>query len=126
MAKAPGGSSRLASYATALYLLREKFSISDKKINEALEALGIDPLDFMTEQSEWFVLEDRRLSPGIYKVLNNKVLNDTLDEMVNARDKVHVDEHCYPVGEMFGINVYEVKHVRTKKNIYVTIGELSR
>ena len=33
MAKAPGGSSRLASYATALYLLREKFSVSDKKIN---------------------------------------------------------------------------------------------
>jgi hypothetical protein len=126
MAKAPGGSSRLASYATALYLLREKFSVSDKKINEALEALGIDPLDFMTEQSEWFVLEDRRLSPGVYKVLNSKVLNDTLDEMVNARDKVKVDQHCYPVGEMFGINIYEVTHVRTRKNIYVTIGELSR
>lgn len=126
MAKAPGGSTRLASYATALYLLKEKFSISDKKINEALEALGIDRLDFMSEQSSWFVLEDRRLSPGIYKVLNNKVLNDTMDEMVNARDKIRVDEHCYPVGEMFGVNIYEVKHVRTNKNIYVTIGELSR
>ena len=126
MAKAPGGSTRLASYATALYLLKEKFGISDKRINEALEELGIDRLDFMSEQSSWFVLEDRRLSPGIYKVLNSKVLNDTMDEMVNARDKIRVDQHCYPVGEMFGVNIYEVKHVRTNKNIYVTIGELSR
>jgi hypothetical protein len=126
MAKAPGGSTRLASYATALYLLKEKFSITDKKINEGLKELGVDPLDFMTEQSEWFVLEDNRLSPGTYKVLNNKVLNDTMEEMVNAKDRIFVNEECYPVGEMFGVNIYEVQHVRTRKYIYVTIGELSR
>jgi len=126
MAKAPGGSSRLASYATALYLLKEKFSISDKLINEALAELGIDPLDFMTEQSTWFVLEDKRLSPGVYKVLSNKVLNDTLDEIVREKDKIKVNESCYPIGEMFGIDIYEVNHIRTNKPIYVTIGELSR
>jgi len=126
MAKAPGGSSRLASYATALFLLKEKFSISDKLINEALAELGIDPLDFMTEQSTWFVLEDKRLSPGVYKVLSNKVLNDTLDEIVREKDKIKVNESCYPIGEMFGIDIYEVNHIRTNKPIYVTIGELSR
>jgi len=126
MAKAPGGSSRLASYATALFLLREKFGVSDKKITEALREFGIDPLDFMTEQSDWFVLEDRRLSPGIYKVLNNKMLNVSLDEMVREKDKIRVNENCYPVGEIFGIDIYEVKHVKTNKEIYVTIGELAR
>jgi len=126
MAKAPGGSSRLASYATALFLLREKFGVSDKKITEALKEFGIDPLDFMTEQSNWFVLEDRRLSPGIYKVLNNKMLNVSLDEMVREKDKIRVNENCYPVGEIFGIDIYEVKHVKTNKEIYVTIGELAR
>ena len=126
MAKAPGGSSRLASYATALFLLREKFGVSDKKITEALRHFGIDPLDFMTEQSSWFVLEDRRLSPGIYKVLNNKMLNISLDEMVREKDKIRVNENCYPVGEIFGIDIYEVKHVKTNKEIYVTIGEIAR
>jgi len=126
MAKAPGGSTRLASYATALYLLKEKFSIPDKKIMEALQSIGIDPLDFMAEQSNWFVLDDKRLSPGTYKVLNNKLLNTTLEEMVNARDKISVDNDCYPVGDFFGIDIYEVKHIRTNKNIYVTIGELAR
>ena len=126
MAKAPGGSSRLASYATALFLLREKFGVSDKKITEALKEFGIDPLDFMTEQSNWFVLEDRRLSPGIYKVLNNKMLNVSLDEMVREKDKIRVNDNCYPVGEIFGIDIYEVKHIKTNKEIYVTIGELAR
>jgi len=126
IAKAPGGSSKFASYATALYLLKEKFGISNKKLQEANEALNIDPLDLLSEQSDWFVLPDMRLSPGVYKVLNNKLLNDTLDEMVKVRDKIRVEDQCYPVGEIFGINIYEATHIRTNKKIYVSIGELAR
>ena len=126
IAKAPGGSSKFASYATALYLLKEKFGISNKKLQEANEVLNIDPLDLLSEQSDWFVLPDMRLSPGVYKVLNNKLLNDTLDEMVKVRDKIRVEDQCYPVGEIFGINIYEATHIRTNKKIYVSIGELAR
>lgn len=126
IAKVPGGSSKFASYATALYLLREKFGISNSKLNEANTILGVDPLDLLSEQSDWFVLEDRRLSPGTYKVLHPKMLNDTLDEMVKPRDQIRVDEQCYPVGEMFGINIYEATHVRTNKTVYVSVGELAR
>tara|TARA_R110000822_G_scaffold132788_1_gene270043 strand:+ start:3204 stop:3803 length:600 start_codon:yes stop_codon:yes gene_type:complete len=126
MAKVPGGSSKFASYASALYLLKEQFSLSDKKINEGLEAMGVDPLDFLAEQSEWFVLPDRRLSPGVYKVLESKLLNDTLDEIVMARDKILIDEDCYPVGELFGLSIYEATHVRTRKAVYITVGEIAR
>ena len=126
MAKAPGGGSKLASYAAALFLLKEKFSMPQGKILEALDVLDIDETDFLTEHSEWFVLEDTRLSPGSYKVLTSKLINDTMDEMVNARDKVRVSNDCYPVGEIFGINIYEVTHMRTNKSIYVSVGELAR
>ena len=126
MAKAPGGGSKLASYAAALFLLKEKFSMPQGKILEALDVLDIDETDFLTEHSEWFVLEDNRLSPGSYKVLTSKLINDTMDEMVNARDKVRVSNDCYPVGEIFGINIYEVTHMRTNKSIYVSVGELAR
>tara|TARA_R110000796_G_scaffold8008_1_gene26865 strand:+ start:3518 stop:4120 length:603 start_codon:yes stop_codon:yes gene_type:complete len=127
MAKAPGGSSRLASYATALYLLKEKFSIPTYKLDEATkEHFGVLESDFLSEQSGWFVLEDSRLTQGIYKVLGEKLLNDTLDEMVSARDKIRVDEDCYPVGKMFGINIYEAVHIRTNKKIYISVGELAR
>jgi hypothetical protein len=123
MEKVPGGGSRLASYAAALYLLKEHFGVKEKEIKKSL---NVDPLDFMLEQTEWFVLEDMRLSPGSYKVLSEKLLNDTYDEVVLPRDKVSVGEDCYPVGEMFGLNIYEVTHSKTRKNIYVAVSELSR
>ena len=122
MAKAPGGGSRLASYAAALYLIKEKYNVN---VNKAIKESGIDPLDFMTEQSLWFVLEDGRLSPGTYKVTNDKVLNNTLEEMVKTKDAIKIKKDCYPIGQMFGLNVYEATHIKTGQNIYVTVSELS-
>jgi len=106
--------------------LKEKYSITDKQIKEGMLHFGIDTLDFLDEQSDWFVLEDTSLSPGIYKVLNSKVLNDTMSEMVMPRDKIRVNDKCYPIGEMFGINIYEATHIRTNSKIYVSVGELAR
>ena len=126
MSKAPGGGSRLASYAAAFYLLKEKFGISDKQISQALNEYNIDTLDFMQEQTEWFVLEDKRLTPGCYKILASKFLNNSLEEMVRPRDKIRIEENCYPAGEMFGLDIYQAVHVRTKQQIYVAVGELSR
>ena len=67
----PGGSSTFASYAAALYLLREKFNVSDKNILKIEKETNTDILDFMAEKTEWYLLEDKRLSPGIYRVKNN-------------------------------------------------------
>jgi len=124
--KLPFGKTRIASYAAALYLLKDKYSVNEGTILKGLKEFGIDSLDFLEEQTEWFVLEDQRLSPGVYKVMNEKMLNDSLEEMVNVRDKIRVGEDCYPVGEMFGINIYEVTHIRTNKSIYISIPEITR
>ena len=124
--KLPLGKTRIASYAAALYLLKDKYSVNEGTILKGLKEFGIDSLDFLEEQTEWFVLEDQRLSPGVYKVMNEKLLNDSLEEIVNVRDKIRVDEDCYPVGEMFGINIYEVTHIRTNKPIYISIPEITR
>ena len=126
IAKAPGGGTKLASYAAALYMLKENFSISEAKINKALAEAGIDPVDFILENTQWFVLEDKRLSPGTYKVLESKLLLNTMEEVVKARDKVKVGEDCYPVGEIFGLDIYEVTHINTKQSVLVSVGELSR
>ena len=126
MAKAPGGGSRLASYAAALYLLKEQFGVSEKKMKQGLQELGIDPLDFLEEQSNWFVLENNQLAPGTYKLLDSKLLNSTLEEVVNPKDFVKVDEDCYPINDIFGLNVYQVTHAKTKQPLYITVGELTR
>lgn len=124
LAKAPGGSSRLATYAAALFLIKEKYEISDRNIEKAMRKMGVDPLDLINENTYWFVLEDKRLAHGIYKLKESKVLNKTLDDVVNARDKIVAPQNCFPVGDIFGLDIYEVMHMNSNQKIYVAAGEL--
>ena len=125
MSKVPGGGSRLASYAAALYLIKENYSVSEKKILKSLSEAGIDPTDLLAEENNWFVLESGQLSPGVYKLRYEKV-TDPVDLTLLPNDKVMVGENAMPVGEMFGINIYEATHIRSKQKVYVTSLELLR
>ena len=125
MAKVPGGSSRLASYAAALFLIKENYSVSEKKILKSLSEAGIDPTDLLAEESNWFVLESGQLSPGVYKLRHEKEAH-TVDLTFLPNEKVLVGEECMPIGEMFGINIYEATHMRSRQKVYVTSLELLR
>lgn len=120
----PGG--KIGTYASALYLIKEKFSVSERKINKALNEVGVDSLDFLAENTEWFVMEDKQLSPGVYRVRDDKVLNANCEDMVRRYDRIRVAPDCFPIGDIFGLDVYEATHMPTNQKIYVTIGELSR
>lgn len=122
--KIPFGRSKLASYASALFLLKDSYNLTDKNINKILEKSGVEPLDFLTEYTQWFVLEDKRLAPGVYKLYNDKIISESFDDLVKAKDSIRVSNECYPVGEMFGLDIYEVEHIQTSKKIHVTVGEL--
>ena len=126
MAKVPGGGSKLASYAAALYLIKEKYSLSDKKIEQALQESGYDILDLLEEQTEWFMLEGYQLAPGLYRVRNAKVLNSTCEEMVKPNDRIRVEDNSFPVGDMFGVRIYEAIHISTNQKIYVSSSEIYR
>jgi hypothetical protein len=115
---------RFGSYAAALYLLKEKYGVSN--FEKILKESGIDTLDFMAEDSEWFVLENKQLSPGVYRVNGDKVINDTCEEVVTKRDQVRIKEDSFPIGDVLGLDIYEVTHMRTGKEIYITAGELIR
>jgi len=125
MAKAPGGSSRVASYAAALYLIKENYSVSEKKILKGLADIGIDSTDLLAEENQWFVLENSQLSPGVYILKNEKII-DNVDVMVAKGSKVKVSEDALPVGDIFGINIYEATHIRTNKKVYITSSEIVR
>lgn len=126
MEKVPGGSSRLASYAAALYLIKEKYGLNDKQLTQISEALEVSPEEILSEGSHWFLLENKVLAPGTYRLRNDKVLNETLDDIVYAKDKVRVPVDAYPVGDIFGLDVYEATHINTNKHVYITIGEIYR
>lgn len=124
LSNAPGGGSKLASYAAALFLLKEKFGVDN--IDKILKESGIDPLDMLQEQTSWFVLDNKQLSPGIYRIMENKVLNESCEELVRKYDKVRIIDNSFPVGDIFGIDIYEAIHMRTNKPIYVAVAELGK
>jgi hypothetical protein len=124
VAKIPGGGSKLGSFASALFLIKEK--VGTKGLEKICEKLNIDVLDFLNEKNEWFLLEDKQLSPGVYRVSNPKLLNKTCDELVLPKDQVRIQDECFPVGDVFGVDVYEATHIKTNQQVYVTASELIR
>lgn len=121
LSKVPGGSSKLGSFAAALFLIKEKYNIDSNKICEKCD---IDVLDFLNEQNEWFVLEDKQISPGIYRVKNAKFVNTTFEEIILPKDQIRVNENCYPIGDVFGIDIYEANHTKTNQPLYFTVSEI--
>ena len=53
-----GVNNRLNSVAAALFLIKEKFKLSDKSLNKILKEQGLDPLDLLVENSEWFIVDE--------------------------------------------------------------------
>jgi len=124
--KVPGGKTRIASYAAALYLIKEDFGVSQKKIKQGLTEYGVDFNDFLSENTQWFMLEDRELSPGVYRLTENKVLNSTYEEMAFRGDRIRISNDSYPVGDIFGLDIYEAIHMATNQKICVTAGEIRK
>ena len=122
--KIPGGGTRLGSFAAALYLIKEKFELTDKQLEKIIEKCNIDTYDILAEENQWFMLEDKQLSPGMYRVYNPKLLNTSCEEMVWAKDQIKVDEECFPVGDVFGLDIYEATHVKTNQKVFIAASEI--
>ena len=120
----PGGDTRLGSLASALYLIKENYKLEDKNLTKILEKFSVEPLDFIAEKSEWFITNDDMLSPGIYRINSHKMINSTYDMMVLPKDMIRVHEDCYPVGDVFGINIYKATHTPTNQPIFITQTEI--
>ena len=125
--KVPGGKSKIASYASALYLIKEKLNLSDKSLERILREGEIDPLDLLGESTQWFCTQDGMLSPGVYKLdVSDKMINTTCEEFGKKFDKIRVEDDCYPVTNLFGLDIYETTHVSTGQKMFITAGELSK
>tara|TARA_B100000900_G_scaffold415740_1_gene446930 strand:+ start:752 stop:1339 length:588 start_codon:yes stop_codon:yes gene_type:complete len=122
----PGGSSKLGSFASALYLIKEHYKLNDKQIEAITKKLGVDSVDVVLENNAWYMLEDGSIGPGIYKLKENKLLSKNLTEMAWRKDQVRIEEDCYSIGSVFGIPIYEALHIKTNQKIHVTVNELDK
>lgn len=124
MAKAPGGSSKIASYSAALYLIKEHGGLSDKNLDKIHSATGIDMLDILSEQSEWFMLKDKQLSPGVYRIKEESITTG-YGSIVTAKDRIRITEsNSVPCGEVFGISIYKAIHESSQQEVFVATSEL--
>tara|TARA_B100001057_G_scaffold440876_1_gene475102 strand:+ start:195 stop:761 length:567 start_codon:yes stop_codon:yes gene_type:complete len=115
---------KVGSYASALYLIKEDGQLSDKSIEKIMEELGLNSEEFMLTENKWFVCEDRMLSPGIYRLQDDKMLSSSYEDIVKAKDKVRIQEKTYPIGDVYGIDIYEATHMNTNQKIHISSMEL--
>ena len=82
-------------------------------------------LDFLNENNQWFVLEDKSISPGMYRIKDEKIINSTYEPMVLPKDQIKIYEDLnFPVGSVFGMDIYQATHVKTNQRIYITTSEI--
>ena len=121
----PGGGSKLGSFAAGLFLIKEYCNLTDKDLKKILEKCNIDSLDVLSEaNSNWFLLEDKQMIPGVYRVKETKILNKNFEEWVLPKDQIKISKDCFPVGDVFGLDIYEAIHVKTNQQVYITTNEI--
>jgi hypothetical protein len=125
--KLPFGKTKLASYAAALFLIKEHTGMSDMSIRRTLEkALGSEfDDDSMIAENTWFET-DAGLSKGTYMLMSDIASPVTGEVIALKNSKVVVEQATKPSATMFGCNVYGVYHPKTNQKIYITNGDISR
>jgi hypothetical protein len=123
--KLPFGKSALASYAAALFLIKEHSGATDEQIEEVLDKMDIDVSDFLGESTEpWFV-DNHVIKQGTY-TLTEEVSNADGEMVGQVGTKVVVSEDLEPVGFMLGYDIYKVKHQMSNQDVYVTHKAIKR
>ena len=104
MEKIPFGKTRIASYAAALYLLKEETDMAEEDILKVLEDLGYDTSLDLNE-------EIKEINIGQH-ILNHNILENTKGTIVNL-------DSIEPVSYFAGVPIY-----KTRENIYISAGNI--
>ena len=124
----PFARSALASYAAAMFLLKENTDMSEEQMMTALtKVFGEMENDFdLNESKHWNVIDNDELAPGTYTLAENALSPTTGEPIARAGSRVIVAGGTEPVDWIMGTPVYKVRHATTKTDIYVSPGDLMR
>lgn len=122
----PFGKTALASWATALFLLKEQTGLTDQEMQQAFDGvLDFDPTDLKESTETWFQ-SDGCLSPGIY-TLTQDIMSPVTAAFIGLKGtKVLAEDFIEPSGFVFETPVYLVKHELTQQKIYISTGDIKR
>jgi hypothetical protein len=124
--KLPLGKSTLASYAAALFLIKEHTGISDKKLLKVIrETSGVDFSDYKPELNEWYLTEDGEIETGKYALTRDIALPKTGELLAKKSSWVEIMESA-PYDSILGHSVFKAKHIKTQQTIYITQEDIIR
>jgi hypothetical protein len=126
--KLPGGKTRIASYAAALYLIKEEVGFSEESIRKILDdVMKVDcSQSVKLTENYWFLNADGQLNPGKYTLTTDCILQETLEARARSGSTVVLDECVDPIGYFMGHPVFLVPHSQTGKNIYISLEDIKR
>lgn len=112
MEKIPLGKYTLTKYITALWLLKEKFQISESELAAVLnESFGADIFMMVNESVT------NELSPGNYHLQGPALHCMSAEEFGNRGDLVELKEASVTI---FGERIYRVYHPQFNTHLYTT------
>ena len=124
--KIPLGKSTIASYAAALFLIKEHTGISDKKLTKVIrETTGMDFSDYKPEINEWYLTEDGEIETGKYALVRDIALPKTGELLAKKNSWVDIMEST-PHGSILGHSVFKATHLKTQQTIYITQEDITR
>jgi hypothetical protein len=117
--KVPFGKTTIASYITALFLIKEETGMSDEVISEILkEAFDVDIDSIVVEDTNDILAE------GAYNLKHDIASPKTGEVIARRGTTVIAESNSGPIGHIFGYPQYEVLHMPTNKFIKVNIKDL--
>lgn len=123
--KLPLGKTTIASYITALFLIKEHSGLSNDALAKALsEIADVDACMQPLLESTWYQTDDGYLREGAYMLRHTLPLPKTGEMLALRNTRVIVESDAKPIGNIFNAPVYKVHHQKTNQNIYVTLADL--
>jgi len=126
--KVPGKlGTKLATYASALFLVKEEAGLTDEDLHTMLNDIfgDFDDNIDLSESAAWFE-KDNQLAPGKYKLIQDIAHPATAEVIAHINTMVNVNDFTEPSGSIFGLNIYQVEHVLTKQQILITSADIKR
>lgn len=130
LGKLPYGQTKLASYAAALWLIKENTKMSETAVLDGfkkyLDEQQIELDNTLSESKVWMVKEGNLL-PGKYKLAEHCVSPNTGETIAFKGSLIMVNEmNSVPCGEIGGVSIYNVYHPSSKQHIYITLEDIYR
>jgi|TARA_Y100000114_G_scaffold146150_1_gene156557 DNA repair exonuclease SbcCD ATPase subunit len=126
--KLPGGKSRLASYAAALFLIKENTELSDFKLLEKEFHKYLKENDLIEPYDNTIIREvidfTDKLTKGQYKLINDIYTDKDTEVVAKRGDTVSVFGDTAAVDTVMGVEIFPVVHDKSKSEIYVSIEDL--